>query len=449
MARRRKKGGLRKRGEAYFVHYYVDGRRYHETAKTGDRRVAESFLALRLREIREGTWEPSQERRRKVATSTTAEYLDHWIERRKAAGVRNVRDETQWFRDHVKPAIGALALDAVTRRHVQDLVTALRRKPSQHTGKPYSSRTVLHVYRTLGTAFSDAVLDGLIPTSPCTLRQRRGELPAKKDADPKWRAEAVYSRDEIETLLSDESIPLERRVMYGLMSVAGLRGAEATGRRWRDYDPEVAPLGRLTVGSQADGNKGERGTKTGDVREVPVIPALASLLAQWKLHGFALRFGRRPRPEDPIVPGPRCKPERLTFRGGTTVYTGLRRDLEKLQLRRVPALRHSMRATFLTLLEADGANMAIARRCTHSAPTDVVSGYVRTSWNDVCREVAKLNIDLHTGADVIPIRQAVGAICGAIGTDGKEKPLEYRGLAAPDAGLEPATNRLTADRSTN
>jgi len=328
-----------------------------------------------------------------------------------------------------------------TRSHIKDLVTGLRRKTSERTGELYSPRTVLHIYRTLGTAFGDAVLDGLIPTSPCTLRQRRGELPAKKDADPKWRGEAVYSRDEAETLLSAGSIPLERRVMYGLMLLAGLRSAEATGRRWRDYDPDARPLGRLTVASQADGNKGERATKTGDARDVPVVPALASLLAEWKLDGFAMRFGRRPRPEDPIVPGPRCEPERLTFRGGTTVYVGLGRDLDKLGLRRVPALRHSMRATFLTLLEADGANMAIARRCTHSAPNDVLSGYVRTGWADVCREVAKLRIELRRGAEIIPIRRVATAISSAIADDGNERPPKNGGLLAPDAGLARRANR--------
>lgn len=47
------------------------------------------------------------------------------------------------------------------------------------------------------------------------------------------------------------------------------------------------------------------------------------------------------------------------------------RDLEAAGLRRVPAARHAMRATFMTLLETCGANPRITGRFTHAAGTDV------------------------------------------------------------------------------
>ena len=440
MARRRETGGVRKRGNVWFIHYRVDGERYFESAQTGDERAARSFLAQRRREIREGTWTPPDERG-SSHTLTAADYLAKWIEGRRAAGVCNVSDEELWMNEHVLPVIGDKPLHAVKRRDVKRMVAKLREKTSERTGRRYAPRTVLHVYRTLVTAFRDAVDDGLVAATPCTLRTRKGELPKLRDADPTFRANAVYTRDEAVALLSDERTALDRRVLYALMLLGGLRWSEAAGRRWRDLDTSARPLGRLTVASQADGPRAEKGTKTGETRDVPLHPALASILAEWKVWGFAKLFGRPPRPDDPIVPS-RASREALLFRSTSGGYESLVRDIERLRLRRVPHLRHSMRATFLSMLEIDGANMAIARRATHAAPSDVVGGYIRTSWADLCREIAKLRLELRKPAEVIPIRRAVGAISGAIADDGTKKAPDSGAFQVGDTGVEPVTSTV-------
>ena len=61
--------------------------------------------------------------------------------------------------------------------------------------------------------------------------------------------------------------------------------------------------------------------------------------------------------------------------------------------------------------------MGIALRATHKAPSDVVSGYLRVSWEDLCREVSKLQLRVRRGADIIPIRQVVGALDGVVPGD--------------------------------
>jgi integrase len=317
--KKRAKGSVYQRGAVWWLTYYVDGRRIQESARTKSRRKAESLLTQRRTEIREGTWVDPRKGGARPSSPTVAAYLEQWIAGRETAGVRNVRDERRWMREHVVPAIGRHRIGAVTRADIKALVQEVSTKTSSRTKRPYSPRTVLHIYRTLSTAFADAVRDGVVASTPCTLMTRRGELPQKADARARWRLEAVYSQDEAETLLGAESIPLERRVLYGLMLMAGLRSSEATGRRWGDYDPKAKPLGRLLVATQADGTGGEKPTKTGDVREVPVVPGLAALLAEWRLL-YPMRFGIHPRPSDPIVPGPRCKPPELLFRGATTVY---------------------------------------------------------------------------------------------------------------------------------
>jgi hypothetical protein len=395
------------------VRYHVEGRRFEEGTGTGDRRQAEAYLARLRRELRDGTWRPPAERDT-PAVLTVAAYLGAWLERRQAAGVVKADDEARYFKVHVLPEIGAMPLADVKRAHVRELVEKIRRHTSAATGKRLAPRTELHVYRTLATAFSDAVLDEVLPATPCTLRTRRGELPTKRDADPQWRAEAVYTRAEIEQLLSDERVPLDRRVYYALAGLGGLRSSEVAGIPWRAYDAAAQPLGRLTVASQADDGETSRGTKTGETREVPVVPALAALLAEWRLSGFPKLFGWHPRPDDPIVPSRISKPGAMRFRS-KKMLESIGEDLARLGLRAVPSPRHALRATFLSLLEVDGANMGIARRATHAAPSDVVGGYIRVQWSDVCREVGKLRVELRRGAQVIamPIaRMASGTGAG-------------------------------------
>ena len=447
---RRSTGTVRKRGDVWHVRYYVDGQRFEESAETGDERAARSLLAQRRREIADGSWKAPHARTAAArveaaresleaaiaaapegAPITLSRYLDGWTMRRREAGVRNARAEAQWFAMYVTPTLGARSLASITRLEIKDLVDGLTRTTSKKTGRVLAARSVLHVYRTLATAFADAVLDALSAASPCTLKTRKGELPKKRDGSSTWRAQAVYSLAEAEHVLTDPRVPADRRAFCALELLAGLRANEACGRRWRDYDASAEPLGRLTVATQADGADADRDTKTGDVREVPVVPALASILDDWRRVGFPLLFGRHVEPDDPIVPTRHDMTGR-SFRNPATTHDRLLEDLKRIEARRVPHAQHSMRATFLSRLEAVGANMAIARRATHAAPSDVVGGYIRTSWADLCREVGKLDIEIRRAAKVIPLHAAKASNGGSYG-------------GSDDAVSEEAANQVDRD----
>ena len=77
---------------------------------------------------------------------------------------------------------------------------------------------------TLHRLFADAIADELIEANPCALAS--GELPKKVNKDPTWRSRAVYSREEVEQLLSDERIP------------------QPASRHLRSHLPARAPEGR-------------------------------------------------------------------------------------------------------------------------------------------------------------------------------------------------------------
>src|SRR5262249_16156808 len=147
--------------------------------------------------------------------------------------------------------------------------------------KHLAPRTVRHVYGVLHRMFEDAVADELIDSNPCAIK--RGELPAKIDKDPTWRSGAVFSREELERLISDERIPEDRRVFYAIAFLGGLRTGEVSALRWRAYDSEIEPLGKLLVAASFNTRtRTEKAVKTGRPREVPVHRTLAKLIAAWK-----------------------------------------------------------------------------------------------------------------------------------------------------------------------
>jgi len=88
-----------------------------------------------------------------------------------------------------------------------------------------------------------------------------------------------------------------------LLFLAGVRFGEASALRWRHYDAERKPLGRLSIAkSYSTKLKAEKEVKTKVPRDVPVHPVLASLLAEWKLSGWLATFGRTPERDDLIIP---------------------------------------------------------------------------------------------------------------------------------------------------
>ena len=271
-------------------------------------------------------------------------------------------------------------LEEVRPRHIRDLIKALRAQ-----GK-LAPRTIRHVYGALHTMFRDAQVDELIPANPCILK--RGELPKRVDRDPTWRAGAVLTRGELEQLISDERLPPDRRVLYALLGLAGVRFGEASALRWRTYDTTLEPLGRILVASSWSTTKHkEKSTKTEQPRLVPVHSTLAVVLAQWKLDGWQVMMGRAPTPDDLIIPS-----RRGVNRSRHHSLEKFREDLERLGMRR--RRQHDLRRTFISLARTDGARKDVLERVTHGNRGDIVDMYTELPWALLCEEVAKLKVTL-------------------------------------------------------
>lgn len=310
------------------------------------------------------------------------------------------------LRLHALPDLGRLAIGDVKPRHLVELVAGLRAKGE------LSPRSIHHVYGLLHVMFRDAQLEELIAANPCILTKK--QLGQKRDKDPEWRATAIYSRDELEALISDARIAADRQLLYALAGLAGLRFGEIAGLCWRHYDPDARPLGRLVVANSND----REGTKTGVTREVPIHPTLAAMLAAWKLSGWAELFGRYPGPDDFLLPSRRAVrvlddgAEAPGMRNKHTALEVLHDDLAKLGRRQ--RRFHDLRRTMISLARADGARPDILKTVTHGQSGNILDVYTTLPWEAVCTEVRKLRVERYEGRVVeLPrVAQVAGMTSG-------------------------------------
>lgn len=363
------------RGRIWWITYAgPDGDTVFESTRQSDRRVAQALYRQRKREMVSGDW--SRGGRNGATKLSVADYAERWLVRIHERKLRTARDYETRCRRHVLPVLGKMALADLRPRHVEGFVEHLKGAMRERTIAP---RTVHHIYDTLRLMCRYAVLDEVIQATPCVLAP--GVLPKKRDKDPTWRSSAVFTRDEVERIISDGAVPEDRRALYALLFLTGMRFGEAAGRRWRDYDRDALPLGRLVVATQYEG----RALKTELPREIPMHPTLAATLAEWKLRGLPVLLGRDVRPEDWIVPS-----RRGVVRSVRHAHRKFQEDLERLGLRR--RRLHDTRRTFISLARVDGARSDMLRHVTHGAGGDIVDQYTTLPWPTLCEAVHALRV---------------------------------------------------------
>jgi integrase len=309
--------------------------------------------------------------------------------------VLTIDDDRTRFNLHILPELGHMLLADVQAYHLVDFLGALRRKVGPRK-KPLSKNTIRNIWANIVTFFADAEQRGLTLRTPCA-GVRKAQRPRKAS-----RAETqgiAFTNEQVSSLVSDERIPEDRRVLYAMMFLMGERFGESAGHRWKDHDPAREPLGHMRLERQYDGKplKGKRG-EGGPPRDIPVHPMLAAILAEWRIGGFPKMFGRHPEPEDLIVPSRRgrCR----------TLKHGARRlneDCARVGISWKDAT-HVARRTFITLAMAGGAGEAWVNRITHNASGDVLTGYQVNHWGAMCEAVLCVKVERRRAANVIELR---------------------------------------------
>ena len=141
---------------------------------------------------------------------------------------------------------------------------------------------------------------------------------------------------------------------------------------------------------------------------MPVHPAIAPLLAEWRLSGWARTFGRTPEESDLVLPVPpepkrkgRVKPVGAML-DKDWVWKRAHWDCDKLGFRRRRV--HDLRRTGISLAIEDGAEELILKRGTHAPPRNMMALYTSVQWKTLRREVAKLTMERSAPGTVITLR---------------------------------------------
>lgn len=354
---------------------------------------------------------------------TVEAYAQAWLEKRERAGLLDVGTDRGRLRLHVLPKIGSLLLAEVRPHHIEALFEDV-------TARGLAPRTVHNIYGLVHTLFRDAAKKELRDGNPCMLGQ--DELGPNEDKDPEFRANAQFTRGELEQLISDPRLLWCRRIWYALAGLAALRLGEAAALCWRHYDERAEPLGRLLISRTHK----RQGTKAGLFREMPVHPVLAAILGEWKLKGWEELMGRKPGPDDLVCPRPADQ-----YDPAGKQYTKqiarlfIKAELAMLGMRHRRG--HDLRRTMITLARSDGANAACLKTCTHNpSKKDTIDLYTTWSWADRCKAVGALRVRRLEG-QVIPLVLASGGPAGGAGTgsyfSATSSPAK---VAKPEAGGE-------------
>jgi hypothetical protein len=193
----------------------------------------------------------------------------------------------------------------------------------------------------------------------------------------------VYTKDEVIRLISDERIPLRRRVVYALKVLTGARHGEVQGLTWGAIDIAATPLAKIVYAYQYDG----RPTKTKATKVAPVHPALGVILDAWK-DAWPSLYGHAPTTKDRVVGRiPDGKPEH-----SGSANPDLKSDLRMLGLRVRDG--HDMRHTFISICMNAGAMKHVVETITHpkAVVRDAFEAYVNVSYDDKCAAVLKLDL---------------------------------------------------------
>lgn len=164
--------------------------------------------------------------------TTVGEWLDQWLEDKRAAGLRptTARSYGQHIRDYLRPHLGHLRLRDVRPQHTAGMVRALH-------GSGMSGATTRRVVATLRSALTSAQRRQLVTINAAA----NLELPAAPRPKVRPWEPADLGRF-LDHAASDRLGPV-----FEVLAATGLRRGEACGLRWSDVD---LATGRLVVRQQ-------------------------------------------------------------------------------------------------------------------------------------------------------------------------------------------------------
>lgn len=203
-------------------------------------------------------------RNRKI---TVRDWSAKWLASRNVEPTTAAKDRSQ-IDTHVLPQWGDWPLSAIGRLDVQTWVKAI-------SAAGVGANTVTGAYHRLAAMLSDAMLEGLIPQSPC----REIDLPKVVKPAPRWLTRHEYDRIQLALAVTPRAHVWQPFV--GLGTFSGLRPGELAGLdvEHLDFDRSLVRVGQVMT------RHGLRAYPKSDtsVRSVPFPPEVGEML--WRLVG--------------------------------------------------------------------------------------------------------------------------------------------------------------------
>lgn len=400
----------RKSGTVFYVVNLWLGKPAWERVGTHKRAAEQRDKAMK-REIEAGTYSPPST----AKALTVRQFCEKWCSTRTNASAKEERRtlglyvfNRSWLADE--------RLDAIRHTEIDRWVAEMRSERKDNGDRRITDKTIANAFGILRQVYEEAVRTDIVVKNPCKLK--RGEL----KRTPATERE-TYSIAELLVLVRHKAIPWPIRMMNALALFTGMRKGEVCGRRWKDLDASSGPLASLSVATQYD----DRPLKTERPRLVPIHPELATMLEAWAKEGFELWTGRKPRPDDLIVPDVKNGVVK-----GFTRSTAHKAFVMYAELAGVrPRTMHATRHTFISLCRRGGARKDVLERITHNARGDIIDRYTHLDWLPLCEAVLCLTLDAHQET------QRTSGIGG-----------KFSGLALPSSGEQNAGITVASDSGT-
>lgn len=270
--------------------------------------------------------------------------------------------ERAW-RLRVAPSLGSLRLD-----ELRPLVIVQAR--ASWDGRPSTKQDATAL---LSRLLEFAVMDGRLVSNPCrSLPRPRGKF---DESDPVSRA---LNDEQVGRMLELTAFhPFGQRTLAGLV-FTGLRLGELVGLRWEDVDSARGLITvRRTLSPDGHGRLESRATKSGHIRDVPILDELTSWLDAARATGNPHVFtGVRGGPFDSgnlarAVRWVRLREQVATFADGR------------------PLRFHDLRHTFLTRLARLGVTPARLQKVAGHASITTTELYTRSSSTEAALAVGE------------------------------------------------------------
>ena len=177
----------------------------------------------------------------------------------------------------VRSELGALPVQDLTRRHIDDLIVKLRSgklvRPGGRARKAWSARSCNYMLGALSQVLDQLVAEGRLTRNVGSLVDR---VPGRAN---KFE---TFTPDQVRTVLSGIANDRNRHAWH--LALAGLRRGEIAGQRWADVDLEKRTLRigatRVDVGGRAFDQDEPKTANAG--RVLPIPDALLAELAAAK-----------------------------------------------------------------------------------------------------------------------------------------------------------------------